>query len=316
MIEVNHLTKKYGEIRAVDDVSFEVKKGEILGFLGPNGAGKTTTMRMLTGFISPTSGTATVAGFDVSKNSIEVRRRIGYLPEGVPLYTDMTVNKYLNFVAAIKGVPPQKRKKNIDETIEKTGCTIVANRVIKHLSKGFRQRVGIAQAIVSDPEILILDEPTIGLDPTQIIEIRELIKNLAGEHTVILSSHILPEVSMTCERIVIINRGKITAVDTPANLTKQIQKFFHIEVEVEGDEKKIVSSIESLTGVSNVNLKEAKNGLRFVFVIDSDKEKDIRKELAAKLIKDGFGLYSLSAMELSLEDIFVKLVSEKEAEQQ
>ncbi len=220
MIEVRGLTKKYGTFTAVDDISFTVQKGQILGFLGPNGAGKTTTMRILTGYLPPTSGTALVAGYDVQEQSMEVRKRIGYLPESPPLYNDMTVREYVDFCAALKGVPGSKREEAVSATLEKCGLEDRVNQLIGTLSKGYRQRTGLAQALVHDPEVLILDEPTIGLDPAQIIEIRELIKGLAGNHTVILSTHILPEVSVTCQAVAIIHQGKLCAADSLENLTR------------------------------------------------------------------------------------------------
>jgi ABC-2 type transport system ATP-binding protein len=234
LIEVQDLTKTFGEKIAVNHLSFTVNKGEILGFLGPNGAGKTTTMRILTGFMPATSGTARVAGFDVFTDSIEVRRRIGYLPENPPLYTDMTVADYLDFVARIKGVGPDKRRQRVDEAMDKTNIGDQRNELIKRLSRGYKQRVGLSQALVHDPDVIILDEPTVGLDPKQIIEVRHLIKGLAGTHTIILSTHILPEVSMTCDRVVIINNGTIAAVDTPANLTMQLKGGQHVRMEVQG----------------------------------------------------------------------------------
>ncbi len=231
MIEVKDLTKSFGERTAVDHVSFVVNKGEILGFLGPNGAGKTTTMRILTGFLPATSGSAKVAGFDVFNDSLEVRKRIGYLPENPPLYLDMTVAAYLDFVARIKNVPAEKRRASVDDALVKTNLQDKRYELIKRLSRGYKQRVGLAQALVHDPEVIILDEPTVGLDPKQIIEVRHLIKGLAGSHTIILSTHILPEVSMTCDRVVIINRGSIAAIDTPANLTTQLKGGQHVSVE-------------------------------------------------------------------------------------
>jgi ABC-2 type transport system ATP-binding protein len=223
VIEVQHLTKRYGPVTAVDDVSFSVQRGEILGFLGPNGAGKTTTMRVLTGYMPPTDGKAVVAGYDVFEQPIEAKRRTGYLPETPPLYPDMTVRDYLSFVSRIKGVPRAERTARVNEMMEKTRIADVANRHCGKLSKGYRQRVGLAQALMHNPDVLILDEPTAGLDPKQIIETRQLIKALAGDHTIILSTHILPEVSQTCQRVVIINRGKVVAVDTPDNLTSRLQ---------------------------------------------------------------------------------------------
>ena len=237
MIEVQDLTKTFGERTAVDHISFAVNKGEILGFLGPNGAGKTTTMRMLTSFMPATSGTARIAGFDVFDNSLEVRRHIGYLPENPPVYPDMTVESYLDFVARIKGVPTEKRAQRVTDALEKTNITDKRDELIKRLSRGYKQRVGLAQALVHDPDVIILDEPTVGLDPKQIIEVRHLIKNLAGNHTIVLSTHILPEVSMTCDRVVIINKGKIAAVDTPQNLTSQLKGGQRIRVEVQASEQ-------------------------------------------------------------------------------
>ena len=237
MIEVQNLTKDYGQVTAVDRVSFTVNEGEILGFLGPNGAGKTTTMRILTGYMPATSGTARIAGFDVATDSLEVRRHIGYLPEAPPLYPDMTVEAYLDFVLRIKNVPAEKRRSRITDALEKTGLVDKRSQLIKRLSRGYKQRVGLAQALVHDPGVIILDEPTVGLDPKQIIEVRHLIKSLAGSHTIILSTHILPEVSMTCDRVVIINKGKIAAVDTPQNLTAQLKGGQKIQIVVRGPGK-------------------------------------------------------------------------------
>ncbi len=230
MVEVVGLTKFYGEVKALEEVTFDVRRGEILGFLGPNGAGKTTTMRILTGFLSPTSGTAKVAGYDVVENSLEVRRLTGYLPETVPLYNEMRVRDYLGYMARIRGVPRRRIRERVDDVVGRCGLTEVANRLIGHLSKGYRQRVGIAQALVHDPQVLILDEPTIGLDPVQVREVRQLIKSMAGERTIILSTHILPEVSMTCERVLIIHKGRIVAEDTPEGLSRRLQQSERILV--------------------------------------------------------------------------------------
>ncbi|MPZ15270.1 MAG: ATP-binding cassette domain-containing protein, partial [Chloroflexi bacterium] len=232
MITVDRLTKYYGRVAAVDDISFEVERGEILGFLGPNGAGKTTTMRILSGYMPPTDGRATVAGYDVFKQSLEARRHIGYLPETVPLYPEMTPKSYLDFMGKIRGLDGRTRRARIDDVADKCKIADMMNRLIGKLSKGYRQRVGLAQALLSDPDVLILDEPTIGLDPRQIVETRQVIKNLGGEHTVILSTHILPEVSMVCERIVIIDRGKLAAIDTPENLQRRMRGTDEIDVEV------------------------------------------------------------------------------------
>ena len=235
MIEVEHLTKRYGTVTAVDDVSFRVNKGEILGFLGPNGAGKTTTMRVLTGYMPATDGRAAVAGYDVFDQPIEAKQRTGYLPETPPLYPDMTVREYLHFVAKIKGVAPKDRAARVDQVMARTWVTDMANRACGKLSKGYRQRVGLAQALIHNPDVLILDEPTAGLDPKQIIETRRLIKELAGDHTIILSTHILPEVEQTCQRVVIINKGRVVAEDTPENLTRRLHGSATMFVQVDGD---------------------------------------------------------------------------------
>ncbi|HEV2224083.1 MAG TPA: ABC transporter ATP-binding protein, partial [Candidatus Acidoferrales bacterium] len=254
MIEVQDLTKSFGDKTAVDHISFSVNKGEILGFLGPNGAGKTTTMRVLTGYLPATTGTAKIAGFDVFDDSMEVRRRIGYLPENPPLYFDMTVSAYLDFVARIKNVPAEKRAARVTAALEMAKITDKRDELIKRLSRGYKQRVGLAQAIVHDPDVIILDEPTVGLDPKQIIEVRNLIKGLAGSHTIILSTHILPEVSMTCDRVVIINRGKIVAVDTPENLTLQLKGGARIRVEVQAPEKLLRDALAQIPGVRKVEI--------------------------------------------------------------
>jgi len=257
LIQVKDLTKSFGERTAVDHVSFVVNRGEILGFLGPNGAGKTTTMRILTGFLPATSGTAQVAGFDVFNDSLEVRKRIGYLPENPPLYLDMSVSAYLDFVARIKNVPAEKRQARVDDAMAKTNITDKRHELIKRLSRGYKQRVGLAQALVHDPEVIILDEPTVGLDPKQIIEVRHLIKGLAGSHTIILSTHILPEVSMTCDRVVIINRGRIAAIDTPANLTQQLKGGQNVLLEVAADQNAVSAAVREIPGVRKVTAEPA-----------------------------------------------------------
>src|SRR5438046_9769277 len=259
MIEGQHLTKRYGPVTAVDDISFTVERGEILGFLGPNGAGKTTTMRVLTGYMPPTEGKAIVAGYDVFEQPIEAKRRTGYLPETPPLYPDMTVREYLTFVAKIKGVPRAGRKARVDEMMRKTHIADVAHRLCGKLSKGYRQRVGLAQALMHNPDVLILDEPTAGLDPKQIIETRQLIKGLAGDHTIILSTHILPEVSQTCQRVVIINRGKVVAVDTPDNLTSRLRgsETMYLQVDAQGaDAPSVLQRVSGVTRVAVVDTKQ------------------------------------------------------------
>src|ERR687885_1052057 len=249
MIEVSHLSKTYRDLKAVDDVSFQVQSGEILGFLGPNGAGKTTTMRILTGVLPPSSGTVKVSGFDVFEQPLEVKKRIGYLPENPPVYTDMTVRAYLRFVASIKGVARKARDGEVDRVAQKTNCTQFIQRVIGNLSKGQKQRVGLAQALLGDPEVLILDEPTVGLDPNQIIETRQLIKALGGDRTIVLSTHILPEVSAVCNKVVIINRGTVVAVDTPDALTRRLTGADRVAVTVRGPAGEIERRLRQLPGV-------------------------------------------------------------------
>ena len=311
MIEVDHLTKSYGKNVAVNDISFDVGKGEILGFLGPNGAGKTTTMRILTGYLPATSGSARVAGFDVFEQSMEVRRRIGYLPENPPLYPDMVVQAYLEFVARIKGVSSADIAKRVDRAMEMATLKDRRTELIKRLSRGFKQRVGIAQAIVHNPDVVILDEPTVGLDPKQIIEVRKLIKGLAGEHTIILSTHILPEASQTCDRVVIINRGRIAAVDTPENLTTQLKGSERVQMEVRGEEEALREAIEEVEGVTKVDLQAIDNSDHLKAILESEPGTDLRGKLAAAVIGKGLELFELKAVSLSLEDIFLQLTTEE-----
>ncbi|HEV3254896.1 MAG TPA: ABC transporter ATP-binding protein [Candidatus Acidoferrales bacterium] len=314
MIEVQNLTKAFGAVTAVDHISFSVQKGEILGFLGPNGAGKTTTMRILTGYLPATSGTASVAGFDVFDNSMEVRRHIGYLPENPPLYTDMSVEAYLDFVARIKNVPAEKRQARIDDALEKTSITDKRRELIKRLSRGYKQRVGLAQALVHDPDVIILDEPTVGLDPKQIIEVRKLIKGLAGSHTIILSTHILPEVGMTCSRVVIINRGKIVAVDTPENLTMQLKGGERVQIQVQAPEKPLRDLLAHIPGVRRVEVEPTGAAGRLAVTVEAAEGKDIRSEIAAKIVGQGYALYELRGVNLSLEEIFLQLTTEDPAQ--
>jgi ABC-2 type transport system ATP-binding protein len=313
LIEVQELTKAFGNVTAVDHISFTVNKGEILGFLGPNGAGKTTTMRILTGYLPATGGTAKIAGYDVFDDSMEVRRRIGYLPENPPLYLDMTVAGYLDFVARIKNVPPGDRARRIDAALEMANITDKRDDLIKRLSRGYKQRVGLAQALVHDPDVIILDEPTVGLDPKQIIEVRHLIKGLAGSHTIILSTHILPEVSMTCDRVVIINHGKIAAVDTPENLTAQLKGGERIHLEVKAPEKQLREALGQVAGVSRVNLEPRGGSGRFLATIEVAPGQDVRSQIAAMLVGRGFDLYELRGVNLSLEEIFLQLTTEDPA---
>ena len=312
MIEVEQLTKRYGSVKAIDNVSFRVEKGEILGFLGPNGAGKTTTMRILTCFLPATEGTARVAGFDVFNQPMEVKRRIGYLPENPPLYNEMTVDSYLDFVARIKGVDSGDRKKRIGEVKEKVSIQEYSGTLIKNLSKGYKQRVGLAQALVHDPEVLILDEPTVGLDPNQIIEVRELIKSLSGNHTIILSTHILPEVSMTCQRVVIIAKGKIAAVDTPENLTRQLQGSDRIYLEAAGPEQSITGKIKEIEGVLRVESRKLDGNNAFSYSVETELKKDVRGQLARKIVESGFDLLEMRTMSMSLEEVFLQLTTKEE----
>jgi ABC-2 type transport system ATP-binding protein len=312
MIEVERVSKFYGPVAAIQDVSFQVDKGEIVGFLGPNGAGKTTTMRVLTCFHPPSSGKAKVAGFDVFNDSLEVRKRVGYLPESVPLYTDQSVWSYLNFIAEARGVGKSKRKAQVAQVMEECGLEQVGDRLIGRLSKGYRQRVGIAQALVHRPEVLILDEPTIGLDPRQIIEIRQLIRGLAGERTVIVSTHILPEVSMVCSRALIINQGRVVAADTPENLTARLQKGMRIQLQVRAREgAEVEQALRGVEGVSRVSLERDVAPEVRAYLVESTDRSDIRARLAREIIGRGWDLLELHAVEMSLEDIFLQLVTEE-----
>ena len=310
MIEVQHLTKRYGRVTAVDDVSFRVERGEILGFLGPNGAGKTTTMRILTGYIPATEGKAIVAGFDVFDQPIEAKRRTGYLPETPPLYPDMSVAEYLNFVASIKGVPANEKRQRIQQVMVKTRIDDVANRLCSKLSKGYRQRVGLAQSIIHNPDVLILDEPTAGLDPKQIIETRQLIKQLAGDHTIILSTHILPEVSQTCQRVVIINKGRVVAVDTPDNLTARLRGSETMYIQVDANGLDASGALRRVPGVSRV-VEADRREPAVGYEVESERGHDVRRELARIVVSSGWGLLELRPMRMSLEDIFLSLTTDE-----
>jgi ABC-2 type transport system ATP-binding protein len=312
VIEVQHLTKRYGPFTAVDDVSFKAERGEILGFLGPNGAGKTTTMRILTGYMPPTDGKATVAGYDVLEQPIEAKRRTGYLPETPPLYPDMTVRDYLDFCARIKGVPRGDRKKRIDTVMGRTRVADMASRHCGKLSKGYKQRVGLAQALLHNPDVLILDEPTAGLDPKQIIETRQLIKELGGDHTVILSTHILPEVSQTCTRVVIINKGRVVAVDSPENLTSRLRgsETMYVQIDTQGTDAS--DRLLTVPGVTGVRTAETR-GSAIGYEIQSETGRDVRRELAATIVTSGWGLLELRPMRMSLEEIFLHLTTEDTA---
>jgi len=311
VISVENLTKRYATKMAIEGMSFHVAKGEILGFLGPNGAGKTTTMRIITGYMPSTDGTVKVDGFDVADQPLEVRRRIGYLPENPPLYPEMTVLGYLTFVAKLKGVPKTKVRDDVNRAMEKVNITDVQSRIIAKLSKGYKQRVGIAQALLNDPPVLILDEPTIGLDPKQIHEVRELVKGLAGNHTVVLSTHILPEVEQTCHRVIIIDHGKIVAVDTPQNLRVQTQGAARIFMEVEGPAEDVLAAVKAVPGVLDARIAND-NGARNRFQVDGEGGRDVRTDLARTVVNKGWGLLELQSESMSLEDIFIKLTTAEE----
>lgn len=313
MIEVENLSKIYGSTPAIQDVTFTVEPGEILGFLGPNGAGKTTTMRILAGYLPATSGTARIAGYDVHEDSMEVRRQIGYLPETPPLYRDMTVEGFLHFVARIKGVAAGDRPSRVNTAIERCNLTEKRKVLIRKLSKGFRQRVGIAQALVHDPPAIILDEPTVGLDPRQIIDVRNLIKSLAGEHTIILSTHILPEVSMTCSRVAIINKGRIVATNKPENLMAQFVGGASYEIEIEGDAIELQKLLQILPGICLVEivpddeLPPNRSLIRIVSTAGTEPGRDI----AAVTVGAGFGLHEMRRIRATLEDVFLELTTQE-----
>jgi ABC-2 type transport system ATP-binding protein len=312
VIEVQHLTKHFGRVTAVDDVSFRVERGEIVGFLGPNGAGKTTTMRVITGYMPPTEGRVVVAGFDVFDRPIEAKRRTGYLPETPPLYPDMTVREYLGFVARIKGIPPRERQTRIDRVMARTWITDVKERHCGKLSKGYRQRVGLAQAILHNPDVLVLDEPTAGLDPKQIIETRQLIHELAGDHTIVLSTHILPEVAQTCQRVVIINKGRVVAVDSPENLTRRLRGAETMYVLVDGGDA--AQALRAVDGVTRV-AEGDRHGSAVGYEVESARGQDLRRELARVVVSRGWGLLELRPLRVSLEEVFLQVTTEEEGQE-
>jgi len=313
MVEARNLTKYYGRKKAVDGVYFKIEKGEIVGLLGPNAAGKTTLMKMLTCFLAPTSGTANVNGYNILENPEKVQESIGYLPEKNPLYEELTVDEFLNFVAETKGIVKKREKiEKISKISQQCGLDNVLKTSIYKLSKGYRQRVGIAQAIINDPPVLILDEPTIGLDPKQIIETRKLIKNLSGNRTVILSTHILPEVSMTCERVIIINEGKIVTTDTVENLTFKLKGSIEIEMEIEGKVREVVKTIEEIEGVEKVEVEKPVKEKFNKYIVRLKKDTpEIKKKISKKIVGENFGLLEMKVKEMTLEDIFLKLVTEE-----
>jgi ABC-2 type transport system ATP-binding protein len=317
MITVQGLTKRYARTIAVDHISFEVQKGQIVGFLGPNGAGKTTTMRMLTCFLPPSDGTAIVAGFDVLEQPLEVKKRIGYLPETPPVYPEMEVAEYLQFVGQLKGMGGAALKRRVDEVAERCSVADVRNKLIGKLSKGYRQRVGLAQAIIHNPDVLILDEPTAGLDPLQINETRDLIKSLAGDHTIILSTHILPEVEQTCQQVVIINKGKLVATDSVENLQHRASGAESVLLEVEGRDgalsaQTIQQRLEKVAGVSRVIFKETR-ALRSLFEVEGLKDRSIRGDLARAVVESGWNLNELRSGAMTLEEVFLELTGSHKA---
>ncbi len=319
MIKVEGLTKRYARTVAVDNISFEVEKGQIVGFLGPNGAGKTTTMRVLTCFLPPTAGSASVAGFDVLQHPLQVKKRIGYLPETPPLYPEMEVSEYLRFVGKLKGISSGDIGRRVDDVLGRCAIGDVRNKLISKLSKGYRQRVGLAQAIIHNPDVLILDEPTSGLDPKQIIEIRELLKSLAGEHTIILSTHILSEVEHSCEQVIIINEGKLVAIDSVANLTNRLRGSEAVSVVVESEAGRpnpsdVQQRLEQVPGVSRVMMKDSKDS-RLCFEVESLQGRHVRADVARSVVNAGWALSELRPVGLSLEDIFLQLTANEQEAQ-
>ena len=312
MIQVENVTKKYGSFVAVNNINFEIEEGEIVGFLGPNGAGKSTTMNMITGFIEPTSGRIIVDGYDISKKPRKAKRQIGYMPEGVPLYSDLTVKEFVTYMAELKGIPSKEKKEKVKKVLDATGLTEVSNKLTKNLSRGYKQRVSMAGALVGDPKVIILDEPTVGLDPKQVTEIRALIKELGKEHTVILSSHILSEVSQICNRVIIINKGEIVAIDTPENLENKVVNENSVYVTVEDPENKMENIKEKLEKVKEIKLVNENEDKTKKYIIKAENEVDIRKEIFETLAKEGITIFEMKKADATLEDAFMKLINTEE----
>lgn len=310
MIEVQSVTKRYGDLTAIERVSFSVAKGEVVAFLGPNGAGKTTTMRILTCFMPASEGSAQVAGFDCFEQPSEVKRRIGYLPESPPLYQELTVREYLTFVARIKGMSTASLRDGLERVLTRLSLEEVSHRLIGHLSKGYRQRVGLAQALIHDPPVLILDEPTVGLDPKQIIEIRELIKELASSHTVVLSTHVLPEATALCQRVVIINKGRIVAEDTPDRLSARLRQSEKISITVKHPPTNLEDQLRAIPGISNVFAPTEPGA----YLVECDLGKDLREDIASFVVKNNWGLLELKTISMSLEDVFLELTQKDETQ--
>ena len=308
MIEVKNVTKKYPNIKAVDNINFTIKDGEVVGFLGPNGAGKTTTMNMITGFIEPTEGQIIINGFDIVKKSKKAKKQIGYMPEGVPLYTELTAREFVNYMAELKDVKAKERKEAVEKAIEETGLKDVQNKLIKNLSRGYKQRVSMAGALIGDPKILILDEPTVGLDPKQITEIRNLIKELGKTHTVILSSHILSEVSQICNKVIIINKGKIVAIDTPENLEAKVSNKNCLYVTVEDPEDKMNIIKNKIKEIKKIELVEKNEDGTKQYMIESEDNADLRKMIFSELAKEDITIFEMKKADTTLEDAFMKLI--------
>ena len=309
MIQVENITKKYGDFTAVDNINFEIDEGEIVGFLGPNGAGKSTTMNMITGFIEPSLGKIFIDGYDISKKPKKAKRQIGYMPEGVPLYSDLTVKEFVTYMAELKGVNKKDKKANVQKVIKDTGLEDVQNKLIRNLSRGYKQRVSMAGALVNNPKVIILDEPTVGLDPKQVTEIRALIKELGKEHTVILSSHILSEVSQICNRVIIINKGKIVAIDTPENLERKVVKGNAIHVTVEDPENKMETIKEKLNNVQDISLIAENDDKTKKYMITASEEVDLRKSIFETFAKEGITIFEMKKVNATLEEAFMELIN-------
>lgn len=315
MIKVNHVTKTYADKTAVNDLCFQIKKGEIVGLLGPNGAGKSTTMNLLTGVIEPNQGEIQIGGYDLLKDPKHAKAQIGYMKEGTPLYKDLTVKEFIGFMAELKKVPAKERKENIEKAITKTNLKDVQNKLIRNLSGGYKQRVSLAGALVSNPNILILDEPTIGLDPKQISEIREVIRNLGTSHTILLSSHILSEISKLCKKVIILNQGKLVTIDTPQNLENKVKKETILKLTVEGEKEKIEKIAKTISGTKNIEfVKDNQDGTK-EYLIKTKKDVDIRKELFSKYAKEQMTIFELKKSEITLEEAFMELITQKEEEE-
>lgn len=316
MIRVENITKRYGNFTAVDDISFEIEEGEIVGFLGPNGAGKSTTMNMITGFIEPSKGRIIVDGYDISKKPKSAKKQIGYMPEGVPLYSDLTVKEFVTYMAELKGVERKVKKDRVQKALEDTGLMDVQNQLTKNLSRGYKQRVSMAGALVGEPKVIILDEPTVGLDPKQVTEIRALIKELGKNHTVILSSHILSEVSQICNRVIIINNGKIVAIDTPANLENKVASENSIYVTVEDPENKMKDIKEKIENVKEIKLVAENEDKTKQYMISADKDVDLRKNIFETLAKEGITIFEMKKADVTLEEAFMQLIEEPEKKEE